>query len=83
MRRSTGRYLAAAAMTLVAGLAMTSPAQAAVLACGQTITQNTILENDVGPCQNHGIIIGADNITFNLNGRRSSVAPAPEPACSC
>jgi parallel beta-helix repeat protein len=70
MRRNSGRYLAAAAMTLVAGLAMTSPAQAAVLACGQTITQSTTLENDVGPCPNHGIIIGANNITFNLNGRQ-------------
>jgi parallel beta-helix repeat protein len=46
-------------------------AGAAVLACGQTITQNTVLENDVGPCPanlGHGIIVGADNITLDLNG---------------
>jgi len=54
----------------MAGLAMTTPASAAVLTCGQTITQNTTLENDVGPCTNHGIIVGADGITFNLNGHR-------------
>jgi parallel beta-helix repeat protein len=43
---------------------------AATLSCGQTITQNTTLENDVGPCTNHGVIVGADGITFNLNGHR-------------
>ncbi len=69
MKLRTGRSVAAA-VTLLAGLAMTSPAQAAVLSCGQTITQDTTLENDVGPCANHGIVIGADNITFNLNGHR-------------
>src|SRR5215213_11999845 len=68
MRRTTGRYLAAAAITLMAGLATTSPAQAAVLACGQTITQSTTLDNDLGPCPNNGIIIGANGITFNFNG---------------
>lgn len=68
MRRITGRYLGAAVLTLATGLALPSPAQAAVLACGQTITQSTTLDNDLGPCPNHGIIIGADGITFNLNG---------------
>lgn len=69
MKRRTSRSLAAAVMTLLAGLALAVPAQAAVLACGQTITQSTTLDNDLGPCPGHGIIIGADNITFNLNGR--------------
>ncbi len=36
--------------------------------CGQTITQTTVLDHDVGPCSNNGIIIGADNITLDLNG---------------
>lgn len=70
MRRRTGKSLSAAVTTLMAGLAMAVPAQAAVLACGQTITQNTTLDNDLGPCPNHGIVIGADNITFNLNGHQ-------------
>jgi parallel beta-helix repeat protein len=34
------------------------------------ITQNTVLRNDVGPCPGDGIVIGADNITVNLNGHR-------------
>jgi parallel beta-helix repeat protein len=72
MRRRTSRSLAAAVMTLLSGLAMAVPAQAAVLACGQTITQSTTLDNDLGPCPGHGIVIGANNITFNLNGHTIS-----------
>jgi parallel beta-helix repeat protein len=40
------------------------------VACGQTITQNTTLAADVGPCANNGIIVGADNITLDLAGHR-------------
>ncbi len=43
---------------------------AATVACGQTITRDTTLTADVGPCQGDGIIVGADNIRLNLNGRR-------------
>ena len=70
MRRSSGRSLVVAAMTVAAGLAVTAPAQAAVLTCGQTITEDTILENDLGPCPNHGIVVGADGITLDLNGHQ-------------
>ncbi|HEX2048937.1 MAG TPA: right-handed parallel beta-helix repeat-containing protein [Acidimicrobiales bacterium] len=57
-----------AILTALAGLAPAGPAQAAVLACGQTITESTTLENDLGPCPGHGVVIGADNITFDLDG---------------
>ena len=40
------------------------------LACGQTITQNTTLTADLGPCPNYGLIIGADGITLDLGGKR-------------
>ncbi len=43
-------------------------AGAAVLSCGQTITQSTVLENDLTGCPNNGIVIGANNITLDLNG---------------
>lgn len=39
-------------------------------ACGQTITQNTTLTADLGPCPNYGLIIGADNIVLDLGGHR-------------
>jgi parallel beta-helix repeat protein len=43
------------------------PAFAANVSCGSTITQNTVLDGNVGPCST-GIAIGANNITFDLNG---------------
>lgn len=62
--------------TLLAGaVAMTLPtitgAQAQVQpVCGQTITQHTTLTADLGPCPNFGLIIGANNITLDLGGKR-------------
>jgi len=70
MRRRTSSALILTTMCVLAGLAQAGPALAATLSCGQTITQNTTLENDVGPCSNHGVVIGADGITFDLNGHR-------------
>ena len=65
------RLAVGAGLALVLGsTTFVSPAGAATLSCGQTITTNTTLDNDVGPCANDGIIIGANNITFNLNGHR-------------
>jgi parallel beta-helix repeat protein len=43
-----------------------SPAHAANVSCGQTITQSTVLNGDVGPCA-EGITIAGNNITFDLN----------------
>lgn len=46
----------------------TTAASAAVLSCGQTITQNTVLENDLSGCATNGIVVGANGITLDLNG---------------
>jgi parallel beta-helix repeat protein len=57
---------------ILAAAGMGSVAGAATVTCGQVITQNTVLQSNVGPCPTngaHGIVIGADNITLNLNGR--------------
>lgn len=64
------RRLAPAAALVVAllGTLLVGTASAAHVSCGQTITQNTVLDGDVGPCPNGGIVIGADNITLDLNG---------------
>ena len=40
--------------------------------CGDTITTNTTLHSDLIDCPNNGIVIGADDITLNLNGHRVS-----------
>jgi hypothetical protein len=42
------------------------------LSCGQTITTNTTLDADLGPCGGNGVIVGADHVTLNLNGHRIS-----------
>jgi hypothetical protein len=36
--------------------------------CGDTITADTTLDGDLVDCPNNGILIGADNVTLNLNG---------------
>lgn len=58
------------AVTALAGLGLAGPAGASHVTCGQTITTSTTLDSDVGPCPNNGIIVGANNITLNLNGFR-------------
>ncbi len=60
--------LVALPAALAASVWSTTAASADVLACGQTITQSTVLENDLAGCTNNGIVIGADNITLDLNG---------------
>ncbi len=63
---------------LVATAGAQVPPQApAAVKCGDTITNNTTLVADVGPCSGDGIIVGAGNITLNLNGRTVSGTPGP------
>ena len=38
------------------------------LSCGDTITVNTKLTIDLDNCPNNGLVIGADNVTLDLNG---------------
>jgi parallel beta-helix repeat protein len=43
-------------------------AQASQVSCGETITADTTLDSDLVNCPNNGVVIGADDITLNLNG---------------
>jgi hypothetical protein len=43
-------------------------AQASHVSCGDTITADTTLDSDLVDCPNNGIVIGADDITLDLNG---------------
>ena len=58
-----------AGTTAVPALA-TSPDSptASAPSCGDTITVSTTLHSDLINCPGNGIVIGADNITLNLNG---------------
>jgi parallel beta-helix repeat protein len=58
---------------LVAGLEaflVADPGQALAshVSCGDTVTQDTKLDSDLVNCPGDGIVIGADNITLDLNG---------------
>jgi Right handed beta helix region len=45
-----------------------SPALASHVRCGDAITTDTMLDSDLVSCPNNGLVIGADNITLDLNG---------------
>ena len=46
----------------------TRPAFASHVYCGDTITTDTTLDTDLIDCPSNGIVIGADDITLDLNG---------------
>jgi parallel beta-helix repeat protein len=70
--------------TVAAVLALTGgEASAAHVRCGDTITADTTLDSDLVDCPNNGIVIGADDITLDLNGHTVDgdgelVEPCPE-----
>jgi parallel beta-helix repeat protein len=68
------------ALTVV-GLLPSSGAEAANKQpkCGDTITTDTTLRKDLVDCPNNGIVIGADDITLDLNGH--TVASDGQPSC--
>ncbi len=55
----------AVAATLVCG---GGEALAAQVSCGDTVTHDTTLHSDLSDCPGDGLVIGADNITLDLNG---------------
>src|SRR4051794_38813239 len=61
---------AVAVVLLMPFLATTaaSATPAVSVSCGDTITRDTKLMTDLVDCPRHGIIIGAPNITLDLNG---------------
>ena len=58
-----------ALVAFLLGTVLVGTATAAHVTCGQTITQSTTLDSDVGPCASTAIRVGADNITLDLGGR--------------
>lgn len=55
----------AAVMTLGAGTGQAGPT---TVVCGQVVTQNTHVGNDLSNCPADGLVIGADNIKLDLGG---------------
>ena len=70
---NTFRRAIAAVSGLALLLAMTAfvgEAEATHIGCGTVITQNTVLDSDVGPCPGDGLIVRGSNIVLDLNGKR-------------
>jgi large repetitive protein len=67
-RRMVARAMVLA--LLMAGLAVLGGGQALAshVDCGDTITIDTKLDRDLVNCPSNGIVIGADNISLDLNG---------------
>jgi hypothetical protein len=61
---------------LGSGQALASP-----VACGDTITHDTTLHNDLTNCTTDGLVIGADNITLDLNGHTIDGVQTGPPVC--
>jgi parallel beta-helix repeat protein len=62
----------AALTVVVAVVAGASMAQTGGLSCGDTITVDTTLQADLTGCRSNGLVIGADNVTLDLNGHTVS-----------
>jgi nitrous oxidase accessory protein NosD len=65
------RVLQALLTVVVLSLVVASGARARQpvgLHCGQTITQDTTLANDLRDCPGVGIVVGADDVTLDLGG---------------
>jgi parallel beta-helix repeat protein len=78
MNRLGRKILFLAGTTLLAGMPLAGVASADVNpVCGQTITSDTTLTADVGPCSNFGLIVGASGITLDLGGHRIFGTPNP------
>ena len=82
MKRHVPRIGALCAVLTVSALVSGSgPALASQVSCGATITRDMKLTSDLANCPNTGIVIGADNITLDLNGH--TVGGDGSPVTSC
>jgi parallel beta-helix repeat protein len=74
MRTRLGLLCAAIVAALVWFVWSEGQALGATLHCGDVITHDTVLDNDLFDCSKDGIVIGADGITLDLNGHTISGA---------
>lgn len=80
----TPRQLLVPVVVLIFGWCLAvgaGPAVASHVSCGDTITADTTLDSDLVDCPNHGIVIGADGVTLNLNGHVVDGDGAPAANC--
>src|SRR5215203_690597 len=81
---ATFASLAATLALAVVGVIVSGGGKAAAvqqLSCGDTITTDTTLHHNLVNCPNNGIIIGADDVTLDLNYHRIDGDGAPATGC--
>jgi parallel beta-helix repeat protein len=59
----------AAGVVLVSALLPATPAHAVTVTCGKVINTSITVSNDLTNCLGNGLVIGANDITVNLNGK--------------
>lgn len=80
VRRGLGVCLAATALSLALAPGAHA-AKAVTVSCGETITADTKLANDLTDCPGNGIVIRADDITLDLNGHTIDGDGIPVEGC--
>jgi parallel beta-helix repeat protein len=70
MRHLPRGLTATAATACLLLVVFPSTAGAQTIGCGDVLVRNTVLRNDVGPCPDNGLVIGADDVRLDLNGHR-------------
>jgi len=74
--------IAVLAVLVWAGVLALSRAEAASnVGCGDTITTDTTLQHNLTDCHNNGIVIGADNVTLDLNYHTIDSDGTPAAGC--
>jgi large repetitive protein len=76
--------LSASATALVAAVCLVlggAQAFADPVQCGDVITHDTRLQNDLTDCPNDGIVIGAEDVTLDLNGHTIDGVSPPTSDC--
>jgi parallel beta-helix repeat protein len=73
--------LAALAATGATALGGGPAPPASALSCGDTITADTTLTGDLVDCPSNGLVIGADDITLDLNGHTVAGDGTPVERC--
>jgi parallel beta-helix repeat protein len=76
--------LAVVLVLAVVGVVVLGAGKAAAVqqpSCGDTITTDTTLHNNLVNCPDNGILIGADNVTLDLNYHTIDGDGTPTPGC--
>ncbi len=68
MRSRRQHVVVASLAALIATSGLAGTAGAHTRGCGEVITANEVLHNDIGPCHGDGLVVRGSNITVDLNG---------------